>query len=90
MARSLRYLFTFLCMAGVATGAITNGGNVRTHCSGEWQRAISTDDGSVHINEPSFSVDREVEPVCLEKPDLVEIEKPYEPDMLLPRLFFWL
>jgi len=90
MIRSIKYLFTFLCVSMVAIGAIRNGGSAHVGCSEEWQRAVSTDNGEVFINEPTLRFDREPEPVCLDKADVVESKDAYEPDMLLPRLFFWL
>ncbi len=47
----------------------------------------------IPMNEQEFGFDREVEAVVIEnlnEDELVDKEGPYEPDMLLPRLFFWL
>ena len=90
MICSIKYLFAFLCVTMVAVAAIRNSGSAHAGCSEEWQRAVSTDHGDVFINEPTLGFDRKLEPVCLDKADVVESKDAYEPDMLLPRLFFWL
>ncbi len=89
MTRLVKNLFILFCLTVITIGAITNGGNARTLCAQEWNCAMSADNTTLMIDERTFDLDREVESVCTEEPVTVEVNNAYEPDMLLPRLFFW-